>query len=321
MNKQVARPHKKPNPKIKEEKLKFINQLRVETQAKFQNLQKLWQEQLGRFSAQKKQVDTSYDDMAMKVDSILSKIQSELYQLKKNNAELADKIEQKKMIKNQLQTKKETTHLEVSAEIDIELKLQQRAAELHRQLGECKRRRDATLEQKIQLKKSYVRAINQYKKLKSIDEDRSAKKEAMQKKLYLQKKKMEMEEEERRQREAENDPMNKYKSLLAAAGHIKFNSKAFTPTIEVAPLTKIYKTDAPITKIYQPEGARPQNHYQQQQNMIINSDAGLVFDSPQNDEGIWLENNIRTLLSTGNYTDDDPVIRNLRAELARLRCY
>jgi hypothetical protein len=42
-------------------------------------------------------------------------------------------------------------------------------------------------------------------------------------------------------------------------------------------------------------------------------------ESPKFEEGIWLENNIRTLLSTGNYTEDDPVIRGLRAQLQRIR--
>ena len=312
MNQQAQRSKKKQNPKIKQEKLDFINQLRAETQEKFGNLQKLWQQQLEKFTVQKKSVDSSYDEMIMKVDSILARMQNELSTVKKANAELKDQIERKQLKKAKLQTKTETDQLEVSAEIDIELKLQQRAAELHRQLGECKRRLDASLEKKIQLKKSYVRIINQYKKMKAMDEDRNIKKEALQKKIYLQKKKMEMEEEEKRKKEAENDPMNRYKSLLAAAGHIKFNADP-SPNIPSAPLTQIYNLDAPITKIYQPERC--------QMNNPENQSAHIVYDPQHCDEGIWLENNIRTLLSTGNYTDDDPVIRNLRAELAKLRRY
>jgi hypothetical protein len=46
----------------------------------------------------------------------------------------------------------------------------------------------------------------------------------------------------------------------------------------------------------------------------------ILIDNPQFDEGIWLQNNIRTLLSTGNYTEDDPVIRSLKAQLRRMRC-
>lgn len=312
-----AKAKKKSNSKLKADKLNFINQMRIENQKSIDVLQQSWMTLLSKFNAHKSLVDSSYEALSTKINAILIKKQQELNELKKSNSEIREKIERKQIIRNKLQTTNETKNIEISAEIDMELKLQQRAAELHRQLGESRRRLDSAKEQKIQLKKSYVRVINQYKRLKRLNEEREIKKEALQKKLYLQKKQIEMEEQKRMQIESENDPMNKYKSLLAAAGHIKFNSNPsendFRPTLEVAPLTNMYRNESSITRIYQPEGIL-QNNIQKDPNVF-------VVDNPHNDEGVWLENNIRTLLSTGNYTDDDPVIRNLRAELARLRCY
>ena len=312
-----SKPKKKSNAKLKADKLNFINQMRIENQKSSQVLQQSWMSLLSKFQAQKSLVDSSYEALSSKINSLLIKKQQELNELKKSNLELQEKIERKQLIRSKLQTSNETKNIEISAEIDMELKLQQRAAELHRQLGDSQRRLESAKEQKIQLKKSYIRVINQYKRLKQLNEEREIKKEALQKKLYLQKKKIELEEQERLRIESENDPMNKYKSLLAAAGHIKFNSNPsdndFRPTLEVAPLKNIYKSESSITRIYQPEGVL-QNNIQKDPNVF-------VVDNVQNDEGVWLENNIRTLLSTGNYTDDDPVIRNLRAELARIRCY
>lgn len=308
---------KKSNEKLKADKLNFINQMRIEAQKSSQVLEQSWMALLSKFQAQKSLVDSSYEAISTKINALLIKKQQELNELKKSNFELQEKIERKRIIRNKLQATNDTKNIEVSAEIDMELKLQQRAAELHRQLGESKRRLESAKEQKIQLKKSYVRAINQYKRLKQINEEREIKKEALQKKLYLQKKQIEQEEQKRLRIESENDPMNKYKSLLAAAGHIKFNSNPsesdFKPTLEVSPLTNLYRSESSITRIYQPEGVLQSN--------IQKDPKVFVVDSAQNDEGVWLENNIRTLLSTGNYTEDDPVIRNLRAELARIRCY
>lgn len=312
-----AKPKKKSNAKLKADKLNFINQMRAETQKSSQALQQSWMSLLSKFNAQKSQVDSSYEVLSSKINAILIKKQQELNEMKKSNLELKEKIERKRLFRNQLQVTNETKNIEISAEIDMELKLQQRAAELQRQLGDSRRRLDSAKEQKIQLKKSYIRVINQYKKLKKLNEEREVKKEALQKKLYLQKKQLEQEEEERLRIESENDPMNKYKALLAAAGHIKFNSSpsdsTFMPTYEPAPLKNIYRKESSITRIYQPEGVLQDN--------IKKDPKIVVIDNPHNDEGVWLENNIRTLLSTGNYTEDDPVIRNLRAELARLRCY
>lgn len=302
---------KKQSSKIKAEKLKFINQLRNEMQQSNDQLQKSWFEQLDKFNSQKEKIDDAYDHMQSKIDNILMKLQHDLMQIKSSNADLLDQIEQKKALKASMQSKTENRQIEISAEIDMELKLQQRTAELHQQLGESKRLRDTAIAEEIKLKKGYIRLINQYKQFKLLFEEREAQKQAIQKKKYLQKKKQELEEEQKRKIEAENDPMNRYRSLLAAAGHIKVNDLDGEAIGNDSSLTKLYKKEGPITHIYQPD----QYIHQMQQNT-----GAYIIDSPQNDEGIWLENNIRTLLSTGNYTDDDPVIRNLKAELARIRC-
>ena len=278
------------------EKIRFQEQMKSEIEKKFQGVAKSWKEHVDRFAATKADIDSRYDNLLLQLDTIRSQVGAKLTVIKKENAALKKRIDQQRLMKERLQNKAETNHIEVSAEIDLELKLQQRAAELQVQRGESRRRLEQQLEKKIRLKKAYLRNINQYKKLKAAEEERQNKRRALRKKAMLEQKKKEMEEEAIRAKAKEDDPMNRYRALLAAAGHISVNDQGSKP-------------ETPTTffqgPLIEPSAPRPDQ---------------IVIDNPQYDEGIWLENNIRTLLSTGNYTDDDPVIRGLRAQLCKLRC-
>jgi hypothetical protein len=215
---------------------------------------------------------------------------------KQKNTSLAEQIAQQKNRKTKLQNRIETTSLEISAEIDLELKLQQRAAELQVQLGESKRRLERQSEKKIKLKKAYIRLINQYKKLKEDEEAREYRRRALEKKSALEKQRKEREEEEKRAKEAENDPRNKYRALLAAAGHIDGEDPVGGHP------DRVMFYEGPT------EGGPG----------VVATGQQIIVDAPKYEECIWLENNIRTLLSTGNYTEDDAVIRGLRAQLSRI---
>lgn len=286
---------KKPS-KLQLEKVRFRQALCDEMQEKIKQISNNWQEQVTNFTKTKEAIDNRYVSLTLQLDSIYGQVSSKLATVRRQNAALKDKIELQKALKGRLQKRAETDHLEISAEIDMELKLQQRAADLHMQLGESKRRLERQLEKKIQLKKAYLRVINEYKRLKAVEEEREAKRAAQRKKAALLHKKKQMEEEEARRKAEESNPMNRYRALLAAAGHLDYNNKGST-------------AQNPTT-FYQGPMMVPQTAPKEDQ---------IVVDSPQYDEGVWLENNIRTLLSTGNYTDDDPVIRGLRAQLCHLR--
>jgi hypothetical protein len=254
-----------------------------------------WRDHLARFAQTTDEVNDRYDSLILQLETTYSSVSSALSSAKQTNRSLSEERDQQKSLKTKLQNRNETTQLEIGAEIDLELRLQQRVAELHLQLGESQRRLECQVEKKVRLKKAYIRAINQYKRLKAEEELRENRRRAFEKRALLERKKKEREEEERRAREAGNDPRNKYMALLAAAGHIDGD-----------PLT----TKPDQITFYQ--GA------------VLPGDAAsrgeqIIVDSPKLEEGIWLENNIRTLLSTGNYTDDDPVIRGLWAQLQRIR--
>ena len=286
---------KKKRPTLEQmEKIRFQEQMKQEIEQKFRDIAKNWKGHVDRFAATKQDIDTQYDKLLMQLDTIRGQVGAKLTVIKKENAALKKRIDQLRLTKERLQNKAETNHIEVSAEIDLELKLQQRAAELQVQRGESRRRLEQQLEKKIRLKKAYLRNINQYKKLKQSEEDRQNKRKALRKRAILEQKKKEMEEEAAKAKE--EDPMNRYRALLAAAGHISVNDQG---TKQETPTTFF---QGPLVE---PSAPRPDQ---------------IVIDNPQYDEGIWLENNIRTLLSTGNYTDDDPVIRGLRAQLCKLRC-
>jgi hypothetical protein len=277
-------------------KLNFQKETKNSLESKKARIASLWRTQLDNVARIKDEIDSRYDAIMTHLDASLGTLSNKLATARNEVIALRANVDRQKQIKARLQIKTDENQLEISAEIDLELKLQQHAADLQVQLGDSRRRLERQLEKKAQLKKSYIRLIAQYKKLKAEEEDREHHDKALHKRAALLKRKQELEEEQRRAKESENDPRNKYKALLAAAGHIDACGAEAKPadslTFYQGPLMQ---TDAP---------PRPDQ---------------ILVDSPQYDEGIWLENNIRTLLSTGNYTDDDPVIRSLRAQLHQMR--
>jgi hypothetical protein len=275
-------------------KLNFQKEMKRQSEVRLQKVGLLWRAQLTSVAETKSEIDSRYDSIIARLESIFGTVSVKLATTKQECITLRENIDCQKSVKTRLQDRTEANHLEISAEIDLELKLQQHAAELQVHLGDARRRLDRQLEKKARLKKSYIRAINHYKKLKLEDEDRSNRERALQRKAFLLKRKKELEEEQQKAREEQNDPRNKYRALLAAAGH--------------------------IDPLYQ----KPTESLTFYQGPLIQTEAAptpdqIVVDSPQYDEGIWLENNIRTLLSTGNYADDDPVIRSLRSQLYKIR--
>jgi chromosome segregation ATPase len=277
------------------EKLRFHNSIVEEFEARIQKLNCTWRDHVSSFERTRESIDDRYDALILQLETIHAALSNKLLLTKQKNGSLIDQIEQQKNRKTKLQNRAETTNLEVSAEIDLELKLQQRSAELHVQLGESQRRLERQLEKKVKLKKAYIRVINQYKKLKEDQEMREYRRHAFEKKAALERQRKEREEAERKAKEAEKDPRNLYRALLAAAGHIDGEDP-----MEMRPDRVTFYQGPTI-----PDVAKPEQQ--------------ILVDPPKYEECVWLENNIRTLLSTGNYTEDGPVIRGLQAQLARIK--
>jgi hypothetical protein len=284
-------PAKKAVGRLQREKLAFRGEMLHEIEAKKQQISAAWREHTTQIESVREQIDGRYDALICQLEAQYAAVSRHLLLFRQRNTSLASQIEETRSLKTKLQNQSETTNLEISAEIDLELKLQQRASELQVQLGDSRRRLGSQLEKKVKLKKAYLRVINQYKKLKDDDELRECRRKALVKKALLEQQRKEREEEEQRAKEAANDPRNKYRALLAAAGHIDGED---------------------------PIGARPDcvTFYDGPTVAVAKAEQPIVVESPKYQQCVWLENNIRTLLSTGNYTEDDPVIRRLKAQLA-----
>jgi hypothetical protein len=258
-----------------------------------------WRKYMEFFFATREEISARNSGLLAQVEGNIARLSTKLVNVQHENQLLRERIQVEKSTKAKLQNKIEVNSLEIGAETDLELKLQQKTVELQLQLGERKRRLDRQLQKKATLKKAYIRVIEKYREMKSEHEQKENRRKAMQKKSLLEKRKRELEEAEQRAKAAESDPITKYRALLAAAGHGTFSERS--RNIVGSGPTSFYQ--GPL--VLGTEGPSPEQ---------------ILVDNPQFDEGIWLENNIRTLLSTGNYTDDDPVIRSLRNQLRQLRC-
>jgi hypothetical protein len=158
----------KPKRKAKQTHLRllktqFHQELIRVTEQRARDVGEKWRERLSDLNRTTDDIDDRYDSLILQLEKIDSSASSKLLSTKQTNRSLSEQIAQQKSLKTKLQNQNETTQLEIAAEIDLELKLQQRAAELHLQLGESQRRLERQVEKKVRLKKAYVRATNHTK--------------------------------------------------------------------------------------------------------------------------------------------------------------
>jgi len=270
------------NQRIKLEKAKFREELKYIFDKKIDLIYRAWSEYQKRIQNNINEVDELYEKNRISINDKIDSIKNKSIDVNSEVDFLKTRIEQLKIEKNKHSSKSNRKKTEKVAEIDLEIKLQSNVVDLHRKLEEKKREILRAKDKKLKYKKMYIRAIEEYEKIKKEEEDRYNKRIALQRKKYLIEKEKEKEIKKIKEEDKKNNPSGRYLSLLAAAGH---------SNIENVPVS-IESPDTPdIPK------------------------KEMIVCHPNYEELSIIEKNIRTLLSTGNYHENDPVIRGLYAKI------
>ena len=273
---------------------KFIAELNTAFEEEQERIQQNWNEKKMNFLKNKSEYDESLDNLLQQAISQQEETSYKLAEINQENEELANRLEVLKLEKAQILTKGERKVIEKRSEVDLELNLQTKSVELNQKLNELQRNIDHETEEMRVYKKNYKRALEQYGKLREMIENEQIKKDVKRRKIELLKKQKEIEQKKAEEAKRRKDPLNKYKALLDAAGQARDDG-------DKRPQRVFAIDDGPLS----PD--------------VEEDDGIIVQDYVDHDQEDSLEARIKLLIASGNYTEDDPVIRGLRKELAALK--
>ena len=275
-------------------KAKYSEEVNDLFQNDIDNIQNDWKIEKAKFMKVKSEYDDSLDQLLRDALSKQEEMSAKLVKINKENEDLANRLEQLRKEKQQFVTQDDRKVIEKRAEVDLELNLQQKSVELSQRLNQLQRNLDQETDEMKTYKKSYKRALDEYKQLKEIVEAAQIRKEVKLRKAELMKKQEELDKMKAEEMRRKKDPMNKYRAILEAVGHPHSGNER--------PPRRVFAVDDDHM-LYQCES----------------SDDLIVEDFPDVEQQQHIQTRIDQLLATGNYTEDDPVIRSLRKELAAVR--
>lgn len=285
---------KKPNERnltaIQLKKMRFtqeINQLYSDIFE--EKRQKLLQEKKNaNLQNKRSEMQKDFDQLIQKAEDAKRDLMIKLSEIEQENNELAERLERLKQQKATEQKKDETNEIQKRAEEDLETQLHSEIASLETEHNRLLREITEKKDKKVDLKKKYKRVKDTYEALLRRVKQIALDKEVKKKKKELEKINAENEQRMKEEAERKKNPINVYKNILYNAG---YNNETYDIPIVV------HEIDDPVE---------------------INSMSGDSLDESEiYNEPNEINDQIRILLSTGQYTEADPIIRELKSRLKK----
>lgn len=285
---------KKPNERnltaIQLKKMRFtqeINQLYSDIFE--EKRQKLLQEKKNaNLQNKRSEMQKDFDQLIQKAEDAKRDLMIKLSEIEQENNELAERLERLKQQKATEQKKDETNEIQKRAEEDLETQLHSEIASLETEHNRLLREITEKKDKKVDLKKKYKRVKDTYEALLRRVKQIALDKEVKKKKKELEKINAENEQRMKEEAERKKNPINVYKNILYNAG---YNNETYDIPIVV------HEIDDPVE---------------------INSMSGDLLDESEiYNEPNEINDQIRILLSTGQYTEADPIIRELKSLLKK----
>lgn len=305
----------------KQAKIQFSQARAAQHNAELDDIRRGWKQKMADFDRAKVAVDIRYESLQTRLESIATALDNKTAQEKEKIATLKTAIEKLTRNIRRAKASEELRGIDESAEMQIELKLQMQTNQLKEQLKKTKSETEAATERRDKYKGMYLKAVSRQKRInyKRETKVRLADAESQRKQDFELLRQMIKEEQERLNNDVETlrrmreelmnppppppspkkkSPRDLYLQLLKEAGQYADDDdrvaiSGFQDTTH-EPIT--FEDEDDIEEIPHKE-----------------SDAGHDVDYEQI---TYLENTIRTLLATGNYSESDPLIVGLRAQIS-----
>lgn len=309
---------------LKSQKALFTRQLEERNRTEMDNIRRSWKLKCDEMDRSKKSVDIQYESLLTRLEGIISATEAKIIHTREESKKIRDEISNMKKSIGQSKAAIELRETDESSEIEIELRLQMQVNELKQRLQYARAETANANDKFANYKSMYLKVINKQRKIqerreneKNLHEIRYDLNESL--KLFkerIAKEHLNLDEDLRKLREMRENlihpkppkksPQEEYRKYLLEAGQWVDEHQA-----------SFMRTDENAIYLKEPE-------------LIEDSDSNLPVNdnfthiSQNLDENVLdqielLENNIRILLSTGNYKEEDALISNLRKQIEELK--
>jgi multidrug efflux pump subunit AcrA (membrane-fusion protein) len=269
-------------------------------------------------------IETRYDSLQARLDNFLTSFETKTAELKGSNLRLKATVEIARRNLSKARSAAELRDAGQSSEIQAELRLQMKVNELRTTLDQTKTKITEANAHNQKYKDLYLKNVAKQKKiqesrgvddrLKQLELDRRDGLAVLRQRIKEEQELLERDLERlRKMREdllhppppvsPKKTPREAYRELLREAGQIPEDSD----DVDLIPIVGGHYSSDDALVFPNTEANEPEEPVRQ-----------FVRDEVDTGQLAYLENNVRTLLGTGNYTESDPLIVRLRSQIAGL---
>ena len=277
---------------MEEEKLRFSQLLEEKHKQKMDDLRRSWRDHLSIFHRSTEMVNIQYDSLNARLDSIISSIEPKILKAKQTTKNLKADIESLQRSILRARSVKEQRMNEENSEMEIELSLKHRINDLKQMIETSKKRVQLANAKSERYKRLYLRAVDKQRSIRERErlvcdlcEMRANVSLCFTNFLHCI-------EDEQKKLDSDSEALRKMRDELLRS-----------PLGEPAQRRASSVTASPAAH----SEAEPYDAFEERKSV---GGKGRKIQI--------IEDNIRTLLSTGNYAENDPIIKSLRKKIGEL---
>ena len=291
---------------MEEEKSHFSQILEEQHKQKMDDLRRSWRDHLTNFQHSKEIVSFRYDELSTRLEKIISSIESKIINTKQVSNNLKANIESLQRLILKSQTVKEQQMNDDNSEQEVEVTLKHHLANLKHNIATTQTNSQLARTKSERYKLLYLRTLAKQRTLRDRERD-----------LY-------------KLRDMQAELSQCFSDFLHHIEEESNNLARDSASLRVmrnellrVPLKGITQSNTENAHAQLLAAASPPSCDVINTSAFISADASIALEGRQSvlskDRKIQLiEDNIRALISTGNYTEKDPIIVSLRKKISEL---
>lgn len=303
----------------------YTRQLLERNRNELDSIRQSWKIRNEQIERSKKSVDMQYESLLTRLEGIISSIETNTLSVKEEIKNLQDQISKNKKTIGRAKVAQELRETDESSEIGIELRLQMQVDELKKRIQSTNSQASIIFERANEYESKYLKILN---KKQRIQEQKEAERQLKETRYILNQKLNEFKEKIKQEHLNLDEDLRKIREMRESLIHPPPPQRSAQDEYRKYLMEAGQWVDQHQMSFMKGDG---NSLYISEHDILNNSEDSNVPDEPpfygitkqMNQQTLdqieFLENNIRTLLSTGNYHEDDAIIKQIRNQIETLQ--
>lgn len=297
---------------MKEAKIRFKQAIAADNEAEINRIRRCWRTHKEKIAKAKNDIDLRYESLRTRLEGIISSIETSTIETREKNKKLRNSVDSLARSVGRARAAASLRQVDEKPEIEVEINLRMQVEELKQRLQTVKNETKQVEERKEFYQAKYLSITGKQHKLKkSIEFNNKINQYEVDRKNGISEFRKLIEKE--------------LEFLIADAEEIRKirEDLLHPPIVEEKPHPKKQYQQMLMTAGQWDPTPMP-GSFNMQDNLAI-EDVDPFIPQKENDgnsnvlaQKAMFENNIRTLLATGNYTENDPIIISLKKQIDAL---